>query len=36
MINEYNKGGLKMIDLQSFNESALKNEWIKGYLDDWQ
>ena len=33
MINEYNKGGLKMIDLQSFNES-LKIKWIKGYLDD--
>ena len=33
MINEYNKGGLKMIDLQSFNES-LKIKWIKGCLDD--
>ena len=33
MINEYNKGGLKMIDLQRFNES-LKIKWIKGYLDD--
>ena len=33
MINEYNKGGLKMIDLQSFNE-LLKIKWIKGYLDD--
>ena len=31
MINEYNKGGLKMIDLQSFNE-LLKIKWIKGYL----
>ena len=29
MINEYNKGGLKMIDLQSFNE-LLKIKWIKG------
>ena len=33
MINEYNKGGLKMIDLQSFNIS-LKIKWRKGYLDD--
>jgi len=33
MINEYNKGRLKMIDLQSFNGS-LKIKWIKGYLDD--
>ena len=33
MINEYNKGGLKMIDLQSFNKS-LKIKRIKGYLDD--
>ena len=33
MINEYNKGGLKVIHLQSFNES-LKIKWIKGYLDD--
>ena len=32
-INEYNKGGLKMIDLQSFNAS-LKIKWVKGYLDD--
>ena len=27
------KAGLKMIDLQSFNES-LKIKWIIGYLDD--
>ena len=33
MINEYNKGGLEIIDLESFNES-LKIKWIKGYLDD--
>ena len=33
MINDYNKGGLKMIDLQSFNQS-LKIKWIKGYLDE--
>ena len=33
MINEYNKGGLKMIDLQSLNESV-KIKWMKGYLDD--
>ena len=26
-------GGLKMIEVQSFNES-LKIKWIKGYLDD--
>ena len=29
MINEYDKGGLKMIDIQSFNES-LKMKWIQG------
>ena len=33
MINSYSKGGLKMIDIQSFNQS-LKMKWIKGYLDD--
>ena len=33
MINDYNKGGLRMIDFQSFNQS-LKMKWIKGYLDD--
>ena len=33
IINEYTKGGLKMIDLQSFNESS-QIKWIKGYLDD--
>ena len=29
MINEYNKGELKMIDLQGLTES-LKIKWIKG------
>ena len=33
MINSYSKGGLKMIDIQSFNQS-LKMKWVKGYLDD--
>jgi len=33
MINSYSKGGLKMIDIQSFNQS-LKMKRIKGYLDD--
>ena len=32
VINEYNDGGLKMIDLFSFNKS-LKTIWIKKYLD---
>ena len=32
MINDYFKGGLKMIDLVSFNKS-LKLTWIKKYLD---
>ena len=31
--NEYNKGRLKMNDLESFNES-LKIKWVKGYLVD--
>ena len=29
MLNEYNKGELKMIDLQGLTES-LKIKWIKG------
>jgi len=29
----YSKGGLKMIDIQIFNQS-LKMKWVKGYLDD--
>ena len=33
MINDYDKGGLKMIDIQSFNES-LKMKWIQGYLNN--
>ena len=33
MINDYEKGGLKMIDIQSFNKS-LKMKWVQGYLND--
>ena len=33
MINDYSKGGLKMIDIASFNQ-ALKMKWVKSYLDD--
>ena len=33
MINDYGKGGLKMIDIQSFNKS-LKMKWVQGYLND--
>ena len=33
MINDYSKGGLKMIDITSFNQS-LKMKWVKSYLDD--
>ena len=32
MINDYSEGGLKMIDIVSFNRS-LKATWIKKYLD---
>ena len=32
MINDYSEGGLKMIDITSFNKS-LKATWIKKYLD---
>ena len=32
MINDYAEGGLKMIDIESFNKS-LKSSWIKKYLD---
>ena len=32
MISEYSEGGLKMIDLISFNK-ALKSTWVKKYLD---
>ena len=33
MINSYAEGGLKMLDIQSFNES-LKMKWIQGYLNE--
>ena len=33
MISDYSKGGLKMIDIASFNQ-ALKMKWVKSYLDD--
>ena len=33
MINDYSKGGLKMIDIASFNQ-ALRMKWVKSYLDD--
>ena len=32
MIADYSDGGLKMIDLESFNK-ALKSTWVKKYLD---
>ena len=32
MINDYTKGGLKMLDIQSFN-NALKAKWVQRYLD---
>lgn len=32
IVNDYSNGGLKMIDIQSFNKS-LKATWIKKYLD---
>ena len=32
MINDYENGGLKMIDIKSFNK-ALKSAWVKKYLD---
>ena len=32
MINDYSEGGLKMINVVSFNRS-LKSTWIKRYLD---
>ena len=31
MINDYTKGGLKMLDIQSFN-NAIKAKWIQRYL----
>ena len=33
MINNDAKGGLKMLDIQSFNKS-LKMKWIQGYLNE--
>ena len=32
MINDYSEGGLKMIDIASFNKS-LKATWTKKYVD---
>ena len=32
MINDYSEGGLKIIDIASFNKS-LKAKWIQKYLD---
>ena len=32
MINNYNEGGLKMIDIRNFNTS-LKVKWLQRYLD---
>ena len=32
MINDFSEGGLKTIDIESFNKS-LKSSWIKKYLD---
>jgi len=33
MINNYPEGGIKMIDILSFNKS-LKAVWVKKYLDN--
>ena len=33
MINDFKDGGLRMLDIESFNK-ALKCSWIKKYLDD--
>ena len=32
MINEYDKGGLKMIDIQSL-KASLKIKWVQSYLN---
>ena len=32
VISDYSEGGLRMIDLISFNK-ALKSTWVKKYLD---
>ena len=33
MIGDYKNGGLRMIDIKSFNR-ALKSTWVKKYLDN--
>ena len=33
MINDYENGGLRMLDLNSFNK-ALKLSWVRKYLND--
>ena len=33
MINDFKDGGLRMLEIESFNK-ALKCSWIKKYLDD--
>ena len=33
MISDYKNGGLRMIDIKSFNK-ALKSTWVKEYLDN--
>lgn len=33
MLNYYENGGLKMLDIQTFNH-ALKAKWVQKYLDD--
>ena len=33
MISEYKNGGLRMIDIKSFNK-ALKSTWVKKYLEN--
>ena len=33
MLNYYENGGLKMLDIQTFNH-ALKAKWVLKYLDD--
>ena len=32
MLNDYENGGLKILDIQSFN-CALKAKWLQKYLD---
>ena len=33
MINDFKDGGLRMLEIESFNK-AVKCSWIKKYLDD--